>query len=121
MPREIQLAQRILGDDLVLVRIDLGAEDAPRRLEQARVAQQPREQEAVAVHRHGEAQFAMLVAQHFLARQAGDAAGFAAQELRFGRAEQLRQEDIAIVVKTLNIGVGQSHVGLKHGERAHDG
>src|SRR5665213_248406 len=95
--------------DLVLVHVDLFAEDLLHRIDHARVGAEQPERLVVEMGGKGGARRAALLAPYLGALGVVDALRLARQQRHFLGAEQFRQEQPALAVEVVDLLLGQFH------------
>ena len=106
------------GVDLVLVHVDLLAEDLLHRLDHARMRAEQPERLVVEMRGKGGARRAALLAPHLGPLGVVDAFRLARQQGHFFRAEQFRQKQPAFAVEIVDLLLGQLHGGSSSRFRA---
>src|SRR5712675_3666057 len=99
------------GVDLVLVHVELLAEDLLDRIDHARMRAEQAERLVIEMRGKGGARRAALFAPHLRAVVIVDAHGLLRQQGYFFRAEQLGQEQPALAVEIVDLLLGQFHGG----------
>src|SRR5664279_1961280 len=99
------------GVDLVLVHVDLLAEDLLDRLDHARMRAEQAERLVIEVRGKGGARRAALLAPHFRAVGVVDTFRLVRQQGYFLAAEQFGQEQPALAVEVVDLLLGQFHGG----------
>src|SRR5882724_7695792 len=99
------------GVDLVLVHVDLLAEDLLDRIDHARMRAEQAERLIIEMRGKGGARRAALFAPHLRAVGVVDAHGLLREQGYFFRAEQLGQEQPALAVEIVDLLLGQFHGG----------
>ena len=97
------------GVDLVLVHVDLLAEDLLHRIDHARMRAEQPERLVVEMGGKGGARRAALLAPHLRALGVVDALRLARQQRHFLGAEQFRQKQPALAVEIVDLLLGQFH------------